>query len=112
MQFAALRLQIAPPAFYNEWASPFNGRSEKSGIDEWKSRCNFPPAGGKVAPPAFNDGLGVPIKWAFRKWERPLDGNAIALDIRKRRGGVGGAPPRWGGGECVFCFSHALEFVR
>ena len=29
---------------------PMSGRS-----DEWKSRCNFPPAGGKVAPPAFND---------------------------------------------------------
>ena len=58
--------QVAPPAFNDEWASPFNGRSEKSGIDEWESRCNFPPAGGKVAPPAFYDGLGVPIEWASR----------------------------------------------
>ena len=92
--------------------------------DEWKSRCNFPPAGGKVAPPAFNDGLGVHDEWAFLsnamalpsngrsdeskgrcnlppargkvappafydKCQRPSDGNAIALDIRKRRGGVG-----------------------
>ena len=52
--------------------------------DEWKSRCNFPPAGGKVAPPAFTmdwafpmngcpDGLGVPDEWAFRR--RLFEGN-------------------------------------
>ena len=58
--------------------------------DEWKNRRNFPPAGGKVAPPAFYDGLGVPdLMGVPIKWERPVDGNAIALDIRKRRGGVG-----------------------
>ncbi len=27
MQFAARRRQIAPPAFYDKWAFPFNGRS-------------------------------------------------------------------------------------
>ena len=55
------------PRFTMDWAFPMNGRPDglgvpkKSGIDEWKSRCNFPPAGGKVAAPAFNDGLDVPI---------------------------------------------------
>ena len=39
--------------------------------DEWKSRCNFPPTGGKVAPPAFYDGLGVPDEWAF-----PMNGRS------------------------------------
>ena len=40
-------------AFYDEWAFPFNGRSEKSGIDEWKGRCDLPPSGGKLHLPHF-----------------------------------------------------------
>ena len=48
---------------------PMSGRS-----DEWKSRSNFPPAGGKVAPPAFYDGLGVPHKWASDGLGVPISG--------------------------------------
>ena len=65
------------PRLTMDWAFPMNGRPDGLGIhdewafrkighlDEWKSRRNFPPAGGKVAPPAINDGLGVPDEWAF-----------------------------------------------
>ena len=48
---------------------PMSGRS-----DEWKSRCNFPPSGGKVAHPAFND------EWAFR-----FNGRSHLMGVPKNR---------------------------
>ena len=44
------------------WAFPSKAMAFPSirRSDEWKSRCNFPPSGGKVATTAFND------EWASR----------------------------------------------
>jgi len=35
------------------------GVPEKTGIDDWTSRCNSPPSGGKLHHPIFSDGLGI-----------------------------------------------------
>ena len=44
---------------------PMSGRS-----DEWKGRCKFPHAGGKVAPPAFYD-----------EWASPFNGCSHGLAV-------------------------------
>ena len=49
-----------------QWRSHLLGVLVGGRSDEWKSGCNFPPAGGKMAPPSFYDGLGVPMDWASR----------------------------------------------
>jgi len=58
-------------AFCDEWAFPFNGRSEKSGIDEWKGRCHLPPSGGKLHIPHFTMNGRSHLTWAFRKIGHP-----------------------------------------
>ena len=55
---------------------PMGGRSDK-----WNSRCNCPPAGGKVAPPLFKDGLGFPDEWAF-----PFNGRSEKSGIDEWKG--------------------------
>ena len=55
---------------------PMCGRS-----DGWKSRCNFPPAGGKVAPPVFYDGLGFPINGRPDGLSVPMSGRPDGLGV-------------------------------
>ena len=67
---------------------PMSGRS-----DEWKSRCNVPPAGGKVAPPSLYHKwafhlMGVPEMGTHIRWER----HCIRYPKAPGWGGVG-----WGG---------------
>ena len=84
---------------------PMSGRS-----DEWKSRCNLPPAGGKVAPPAFYDGLGVPDEWAFPMNGRP-DGLGVPDEWAFRRRLFEGVAHTifFGSGANDICWSGALD---
>ena len=53
---------------------PMSGRS-----DEWKSRCEFSPSGGKVAPPTFYD------EWAF-----PFNGRSHLMGVPINRASMSG----------------------
>ena len=95
------------------WRSPFTGRSQLLGVPmAWRRRQAM--AKWRLGPIkwrwTWGPGVGAPrhfngpqrhlaMAWRRRQamgtpsnWERPVNGNAITLDIRKRRGGVG-----WGG---------------
>jgi len=58
VQFAARRRQIAPPAFSDNWAFPFNGRYQNFGHRFMEKSVQFAARRRQIAPPA---------EWATRR---------------------------------------------
>ena len=72
------------PRLTMDWALPMNGRPDGLGVtdewafpsygrsDEWKGRCNLPPAGAKLHLPHFTNELAFPFNGNANQMGTPL----------------------------------------